>query len=118
MLWKGSELAMEAYNLRTGEFWTWAAVGLGLLAGVLKTRFIFARICRKNLARINKLIEPRLWQFFRPRFFAFLALMITLGASLSRLSHGNYALLLCVAALDLSIATALLGSSYVFWKDK
>ncbi|OVE73547.1 hypothetical protein BVX94_03545 [bacterium B17] len=118
LLWKGSKLAMEAYSLRPGELSVWVSVGLGLFAGAVKVRFIFSRTCRKNLVRIDKLIEPRLWQFFRPRFFVFLTLMITLGSCLSRLSHGNYVLLLCVAVLDLSISTALLGSSYVFWKSK
>ena len=69
------------------------------------------------LRQIEKLAEPKIWQFFRPVFFMFLFLMILAGAALSRLAHGNYFLLLCIAALDLTIATALLGSSYVFWKQ-
>ncbi len=42
--------------------------------------------------------------------------MILLGAVLSRMAHGHYAFLIGVAALDFSIAMALLGSSYVFWQ--
>ena len=118
LLLKGTSLVIEARTLRPGQPWTWLAVGVGLLAGAAKALCLFAGNCRKNLARIDDLVEPKVWQFFRPRFFMFLALMITLGASLSKMSHGNYALLLCVAALDLGIAAALLGSSYVFWKEK
>jgi len=42
--------------------------------------------------------------------------MIITGATLSNLAHGNYPLLIAIAALDLAIAVALLGSSYVFWE--
>lgn len=108
----------EALSLRSGQPWPWVAIALGLVAGAVKAHFLFAGTCRKNLTRIDDLLEPKMWQFFRPRFFIFLAAMITIGAFLSRISHGNYALLLCVAGLDLCIATALLGSSYVFWKAK
>lgn len=109
---------IEAHTLRPGQPWTWLAIGVGLLAGAVKACCLFAGVCRKNLARIGLLIEPKVWQFFRPRFFIFLALMIALGASLSAMSHGNYAFLLCVGGLDLCLAAALLGSSYVFWKEK
>ena len=44
--------------------------------------------------------------------------MILVGAAISKIAHGNYLLLLAVAALDLTIATALLGSSYVFWEHE
>ena len=118
LLLKGTSLVIEAHTLRPGQPWTWLAIGVGLLAGVVKARCLFAGICRKNLARIDLLIEPKVWHFYRPRFFMFLALMIALGASLSMMSHGNYAFLLCVAGLDLSLSAALLGSSYVFWKEK
>ena len=42
--------------------------------------------------------------------------MILGGAVLSRLAHGRYAFLIGVATLDLTIAVALVGSSYVFWQ--
>ena len=55
---------------------------------------------------------------YRPQFFIFLATMIAIGATLSRAAHGNFPFLLSVAVLDSSIATALLGSSIVFWQEK
>jgi len=44
-------------------------------------------------------------------------LMILIGAALSHFAHGNYPFLIAIAVLDLTIAIALLGSSYVYWKQ-
>lgn len=44
--------------------------------------------------------------------------MILTGATLSRLAHNKYTFLIIVATVDLGLAIALLGSSYVFWKQK
>jgi len=44
--------------------------------------------------------------------------MILLGATLSRIAQGNYISLISVAALDISIGTALLLSSKEFWLTK
>ena len=118
LLLKGSSLLAEAAVLRPGLVWPWVAVGVGLLAGGLKARFLFSKSCKKNLARIAALERPRIWQFYRPGFFVFLAAMILLGATLSRLAHDRYAMLIGVAALDLALAVALLGSSVVFWREK
>ena len=115
---KGASLLIEAHDLRPGQCWVWLSVGVGLLAGAAKARYLFSKSCRKNLARIDRLTQPKIWQFYRPGFFMFLGLMIALGVFLSKMAHGNYTLLLCVAGLDFSIATALLGSSYVFWIGK
>jgi hypothetical protein len=68
--------------------------------------------------RIGVLDQPKIWHFFRPWFFVALIVMILAGATLSRLAHNNYVFLISVGILDLSIAVALLGSSYVFWKQK
>jgi hypothetical protein len=91
-------------------------VGTGLLLGGLKARYLFSRRCDRNLARIAALDQPRVWQFFKPGFFAALAVMILAGATLSRSAHNHHDLLLAVGTLDLALATALLGSSYVFWR--
>ena len=115
---KGSELLFEAEALRPGQIWVWLTVGLGLFFGAIKVKYLFRKVCKKNLIRINSLDNPKLWQFYRPGFFLFLAAMIVLGATLSRMAHGNYPFLLSVATLDFSLATALLGSSPVFWEEK
>lgn len=116
LLLKGRELLVEAEGLRPGATWTWLAIPAGLLLGGLKARFIFVKSCKRNLARIATLDRPRIWQFYHPRFFLALAIMITAGATLSRLAHGDYIFLIGVATLDLSLATALLASSITYWR--
>jgi hypothetical protein len=118
LLLKGGSLLLEAAELRPGQPWPWLVVGLALVLGWLKIRFIFVKSCRKNLARIDTLDEPRIWQFYRPGFYVALAAMIAAGATLSRLAHGDYVFLLAVATLDLALSTALLGSSYVYWQGR
>ncbi|MBC8323250.1 MAG: hypothetical protein H8E70_06750 [Candidatus Marinimicrobia bacterium] len=116
LLSKGGSLLIEADTLKPEQNWTWLAIVIGLLIGGLKAKYLFSKICKNNLARIDLLIEPKVWQFFRSGFFLFLAIMIVTGATLSSAAHNNYIFLISVTILDISIATALLGSSYVFWK--
>jgi hypothetical protein len=118
LLIKGFSLLLEADSLRPEQNWQWIFVVVALLLGGLKARFLFSKSCRKNLARIETLDQPRIWQFFRPRFFLMLALMILTGAMLSRLAEGHYQSLIGVGALDLSLAIALLGSTIVFWQQR
>lgn len=88
----------------------------GLLAGLVKARFLFWKACVKNLERIAALHVPRVWQFYRTPFYFMLTAMIMLGSYLSGAAQGNYVFLLLVAGLDLSISIALLTSSIAFWK--
>ena len=118
LLLKGGSLLVEADALKPGQIWPWLAISVGLFLGSLKAKFLFIKSCEKNLDRINGLNPPKIWQFFTPRFFTLLTIMILTGATLSRMAHNNYAFLIGVAILDISIAIALLGSSYVFWKQK
>lgn len=118
LLIKGSTLLVEAHTLRPEMYWIWIVIVAGICFGSLKGTFIFSKTCRNNLVRIRSLDQPKVWQIFRPWFFVFLAAMITTGATLSRMAHGNHYFLIGVAILDLSIAIALLWSSYIFWKQK
>ena len=118
LLLKGRSLLVEAYALKPEEGWPWLAAVAGLFLGGLKAKFLFNRSCQRNLDRIAALNRPRVWQFFRPGFFVVLTVMILVGVTLSRLAHNNYPFLIGVAILDLGIGIALLGSSYVFWKQK
>ena len=118
LLIKGTTLLYEADSLQPGRNWTWLTVILGLAIGWLKVTFIFRRTCQKNLTRISLLTEPRIWQFYRPGFLLFLVAMIVIGSTLSRMAHGNYPFLIAMVTLDFSLATALLGSSHVFWKQQ
>ena len=114
---KGGRLLAMAAAIQSGSLWPWVA-GIGaLILGAVKAKFLFAGACRRNLQRIAALKTPRFWQFFRPAFFAFLAVMVLAGAALSRLAHENYPAMLAVGFLDGSIGAALLASSAVFWKE-
>lgn len=115
---KGSSLLQEAVALRPDHYWPWLAPLLGFCIGLLKIRYIFGPSCKRNLNRISQLPDPKLWECFRLGFTLFLIAMIILGTTLSRMSHGNYPFLLGMVILDFSLATALLGSSYVFWQQK
>lgn len=118
LLRKGVTLLVKEHDRDPGGAGVWLALGAGLLLGGLKARFIFNANCRRNLARIAALPDPRLWQFFRPGFFVALVAMITAGILLSRLARNEPGAVLYVAALDLTIGTALLVSSFVFWRQR
>ena len=118
LLFKSWALLAEAIDLRPGSAWPWGVVVIGVVLGGLKARYLFSGVCEKNLQRIQALEQPKIWQFFRKRFFLFLLVMIIIGVSLSRSAHHHYGFLLCIAALDLTIGVALMGSSYIFWKKR
>jgi hypothetical protein len=118
LLIKGTTLLLEADALQPGRHWTWLTVIFGLSIGWLKVTFIFGRSCQKNLVRIALLSNPKIWQFYRPGFLLFLAAMIIIGSTLSRMAHGNYPFLIAMVIVDFSLATALFGSSYVFWQQQ
>lgn len=118
LLLKAASLLMEAGDLRPEQNWQLIFIPIGLLFGFLKARYLFSQACRKNLARIDALEQPQLWQFFRPGFFLMLALMILAGATMSRLAAGHYRSLIGVGTLDLSLAIALLGSGLIFWRQR
>lgn len=114
LLLKGASLFAQAIELKPDETWSWLAIVAAIVIGGIKAHYLFAGFCRKNLARIAALDEPQLWQAFRPGFYVFLSAMVVLGATLSNLTTGNYAGLIALVVLDISIAIALLGSIHVF----
>jgi hypothetical protein len=107
---KGYDLFGQAAGLRSGVELNSLPFIISLPVGGLKARYLFLPACRKNLARIDVLKDPKPWQFFRMGFFIFLFSMILLGAWLSRWAAGNYGMLLMVASVDLTLSVALLGS--------
>ncbi len=117
LAFKSSTLLLEAQSINPNKIWTWLAILGGLMIGVIKAKYLFKRLCIKNLVRIDALEKPKLWQFYRIRFFIFLFSMILLGSFISRLAHGNYPVLITMATVEISLAIALLGSSNCFWKQ-
>ncbi len=118
LLQKGISLLIEAEAMEPGLAWPWIAGFAGLSLGGLKAKYLFTKSIKKNLIRIDGLSKPKIWQFFSPGFFAALTIMILAGVTLSRMAHNNYPFLISVAILDIGIAIALLGSSYVYWTQK
>jgi hypothetical protein len=120
LLINGFRLLVEAYSLKLEQYWPWLAIAVGPIIGSIKGKFIFRKSCLKNLARIDALNQPKIWQFFKPWFFAVLATMIVFGATMARLAHTqhNYYFLIAVSVVDIDIGIALLWSSYIFWKQR
>ena len=114
--YKSSRLLLEAQSINSDQTWIWLAVLAGIIIGIIKTKYLFKRVCIRNLKRIEALKTPKFWQAYRTHFYFFLLAMIILGSFISRLSHGNYAALITMAIIEVSLATALLGSSSCFWK--
>jgi hypothetical protein len=115
---KSVSLLLAANKIYPGDSWLWLAAFGGVALGVIKAKYLFRRLCLKNLKRIDALEHPKLWHFYRIHFFVFLFTMVTLGSLLSRsaLEQSNYFMLLVMAFVELSVGTALLGSSTFFWK--
>lgn len=113
---KGFGMFFEAEQLNPGHLWSWLALSSGLLLGGVKARYLFSNLCMKNLRRIESLAEPRLWNFYRVRFYVFLLVMSLSGLYISHKAHGDYPLLIIMIIVDLSLATALLASGSCFWK--
>jgi hypothetical protein len=113
---KSSGLLIKSQNINPDLIWIWLAIFGGLMIGAIKAKYLFKRLCLKNLKRIDALDKPKLWHFYRLRFFMFLFTMVLLGYFLSKHAHDNYPMLIVMAVVELSIATALLGSSHCFWK--
>lgn len=115
---KSYKLFVEAYTLDNDIENMSVALMSGVVFGLIKTKYIFIKSCQKNLRRIESLTNPKIWEFYRVRFFIFLATMISLGAYLSNSAHGNYWFLMGVAILDMALALALLLSSKAFWEKR
>ena len=116
--YKSSRLLLEAQDINPDQTWIWLAVLGGLMIGFIKAIYLFKPLCIKNLKRIDALKNPRLWQFYRTGFFFFLFAMILLGSFISRLAHGSYPALITMGTIEISLATALLGSNSCFWKKQ
>ena len=116
LLSKGVMILIHAEGIKGGQPWPWIAFGSGILIGAIKARLFLFKSCQKNLDRIAGPSNPRWWQFYRVGFFVFLAVVITLGIFVSRLSGENYTTLCIIGAVDLSVGMGLFLSGYAFLK--
>lgn len=117
LLTVGVERLVEVGKVSPADVPTWGVAAGALCLGALKARLIFVRFGRRNLARIDRLPHPRLWQFFPPGFLAALGLMIISAGLIHRLTAGSGTGLLIAAGIDLTIGFALLGSLDVWLKE-
>ncbi len=113
---KSTALFLEALRGGADARLILMAVLCGIVIGKMKAKYLFYDTGKKNIDRINLLTNPKLWQFYRKRFFLFLCLMVTLGKYLAGIAHGENMALIALAVLELSIAFALGLSSHCFWK--
>ena len=114
---KGYLLLKEANRLFPNIEMISLIMTAAFIFGLLKSRFLISKFNRRNIKRIDKLENPKIYQFYEPRFFLFLALMIIIGQTSSILASGNYNALLIVGGINLTLSTALLKSSVVFLKE-
>lgn len=61
---KSAGLLLDAENINPNQLWTWLAVFSGLVIGAIKARYLYSRLCIKNLNRITALKQPNLWHFY------------------------------------------------------
>ena len=115
---KGYSLLKETLKLNENIVIMIAVLIIAFIAGVIKNKYLMSKFCKKNINRINDIKSPKIYQFFTPGFFFALAVMILTGITLSRLASGNYSFMLAVGGLDLALATALLFSSTIFFREK
>ena len=113
---KAALLFFKAYTLDNNLLLFLAILIFTAFIIYFKVKYIFSKVCQKNLERISLLDSPKLWQFYRVRFFIFLITMILLGAFLSKLAEGNYWSLIAVGVVDLSVGLSLFFSGFIFWK--
>ena len=112
---KSYKLFNEAYTLNNNLTYLITFLVLGFLLSLLKTKYIFIKSCQRNLQRIEKLENPKIWQFYKIHFFLFLIVVISLGASLSHMASGEYYFLIIVAIIDMALALALFFSGFQFF---
>ncbi len=117
LIFKSGSLFLEALKNGADQLFILIAILCGVVIGKIKAKYLFYKIGKKNINRINLLDSPKLWQFYQQRFFIFLFLMLAMGKYLSDLAHGENMALIALAFLELSIALALLLSSHCFWQN-
>ena len=114
LLFKSTVMLIEAVKIGAPVSVAVSAVIAGLIIGMIKAKYFFIRICKSNIKRIFALKSPKIWQFYRMRFFFFLFLMITLGNYSYSLFNNSVFLLVALSVLELSISIALLISGKCF----
>ena len=114
LLFKSTGMVREAKLLGASPDLILLAALTGVILGWIKSTCLFERACKKNIDRILALASPKIWQFYRIRFFFFLCAMILFGSWAYAGARNQVHLLLGLAGLELSVSTALLISGRCF----
>ncbi|MFT5200192.1 MAG: ferrochelatase [Planctomycetota bacterium] len=92
------------------------ALSIGGVIGVLKGRYVLSRTAKRNLKRIKKLRDPRIWQVFTPTMAILILLMIALGRGLRGLAADGYlGGYLGIGGLYVGIGMALAVASFTYF---
>jgi len=90
----------------------------GLIIGGAKGKFVLSKTAKRNKLRIDQLESPlKCHQVYAKSFYLFIGAMILLGFLLRQGNEylGGY---LVVAAIYCGIGTALIVSSWTYWKSE
>lgn len=94
------------------------AIGVSLVIGGAKGKFVFSKTARNNKARISALPTPlKFHQVYSPKFYLFIIGMMAFGFSLRSYNEliGGYVV---VAAIYVGVGLALAVSSFYYWKPE
>jgi protoporphyrin/coproporphyrin ferrochelatase len=100
---------------RDQEKIVWALAAGGAI-GYLKGRYVLTRTAKRNLKRIKKLRDPRVWQVFTGTMALLILLMIALGRGLRGLAAEGYlGGYLGIGGLYVGIGMALAVASFTYF---
>ncbi len=92
------------------------ALAIGGVVGCLKGRYVLSRTAKRNLKRIKKLREPRVWQVFTGSMAILILLMMGLGRGLRSLAAEGYlGGYLGIGGLYVGIGMALAVASFTYF---
>ena len=92
------------------------ALSIGGAIGFLKGRYVLSRTAKRNLKRIKKLHDPRVWHVFTPTMAILILLMMAAGRGLRALAaDGHLGGYLGVGGLYVGIGLALAVASFTYF---
>jgi hypothetical protein len=90
-----------------------ALIGLGLMIGYMKGRFVLAKTVAKMVARLKSFEEPvSLYRLYSPKFYLLILIMISMGA-LFRIFEVPSDIR---GLIDLAVGAALINGAVLYFK--
>ena len=92
---------------------------LGVVLGFLQCYFVFVKICHKNIDRILNLpTEPRWHECYRWQLYIFLAFVIAIGATTTKLYPNDFWVIGVNGCLDTMVCISLTFSLIIFYNRR